>query len=95
MAADPEVLIIACCGFDIPRTRHDLPILVAQPGFRTLTCVRDQRVFLVDGNAYFSRPGPRLVESLEILAHALHPGIHPLPAGLRPAECLTASELGG
>ena len=77
------------------RTRQDLPILLAQPGFRTLACVRDERVYLFDVNAFFSRPGPRLVESLEILAHALHPAIHPLPAGLGPAERLTAAELGG
>ena len=95
VAADPEVLVIACCGFDISRTRQDLPILLAQPGFRTLACVRDERVYLFDGNASFSRPGPRLIESLEILAHALHPGLHPLPAGLGPAERLTAAELGG
>ena len=95
VAADPEVLVIACCGFDISRTRQDLPILLAQPGFRTLACVRNERVYLFDGNVSFSRPGPRLVESLEILAHALHPGLHPLPAGLGPAERLTAAELGG
>jgi iron complex transport system substrate-binding protein len=94
VAADPEVLVIACCGFDISRTRQDLPILLAQPGFSGLACTRDSRVFLVDGNAYFSRPGPRLVESLEILAHALHPTLHPLPVGLRPAERLSAAELG-
>lgn len=94
VAADPEVLVIACCGFDISRTRQDLPILLAQPGFSGLACVRDSRVFLVDGSAYFSRPGPRLVESLEILAHALHPALHPLPAGLMPAERLSAAELG-
>ena len=94
VAADPEVLVIACCGFDIPRIRQDLPILLAQPGFSGLACAREGRVFLVDGNAYFSRPGPRLVESLEILAHALHPALHPLPAGLRPAERLSAAELG-
>jgi iron complex transport system substrate-binding protein len=94
VAADPEVLVIACCGFDIPRIRQDLPILLAQPGFSGLACARDRRVFLVDGNAYFSRPGPRLVESLEILAHALDPALHPLPIGLRPAERLSAAELG-
>ena len=94
VAADPEVLVIACCGFDIARTRQDLPILLAQPGFSGLACARDSRVFLVDGNAYFSRPGPRLVETLEILAHALHPALHPLPAGLRAAERLSAAELG-
>jgi len=94
VAADPEVLVIACCGFGIPRTREDLPLLVAQPGFRELSCVRDERVYLIDGNAYFSRPGPRLVESLEILAHALHPRLHPLPGALEPAERLTAAALG-
>ncbi|RLS35041.1 MAG: cobalamin-binding protein [Planctomycetota bacterium] len=93
VVADPEVLVIACCGFDIPRSRQDLPMLAAQPGFRDLTCVRNQRLFLVDGNESFSRPGPRLVESLEILAQALHPGLHPLPVGIRPAERLTAAEL--
>ena len=43
-------------------------------------------MFLLDGKAYFSQPGPRLVDSLEILAHALHPDVHPLPPGLRAAE---------
>jgi iron complex transport system substrate-binding protein len=91
--ADPEVLCVACCGFDTERTRQDLPILAAYPGFDGLSCVRSGRVYLVDGNAYFSRPGPRLVDSLEILAHALHPYIHPLPAGLPPAHRLTTEEL--
>lgn len=95
VAADPEVMVIACCGFDLARTRLDLPILASRPGFGSLSCVRGRRVFLVDGNAFFSRPGPRLVDSLEILAHALHPGLHPLPAGLAPAERLTTAELGG
>lgn len=86
VAAKPEVMIVACCGFDIERTRQDLPILRAYPGWGTLPCVESGRVYLVDGAAYFSRPGPRLVDSLEILAHALHPGLHPLPSGLRAAE---------
>ena len=91
--ADPEVLFIACCGFNAERTRQDLPILAAYPGFDSLSCVRSGRVYLVDGNAYFSRPGPRLVDSLEILAHALHPHVHPLPSGLPAARRLTAEEL--
>lgn len=86
VAADPEVLLVACCGFDVDRTRQDLPILAGFPGFDRLSCVRSGRVYLTDGNAYFSRPGPRLVDSLEILAHALHPAVHPLPPGLRAAE---------
>lgn len=91
--ADPEVLVIACCGFSTARTRADLPILASYPGFNELACVRHAQVYLVDGNAYFSRPGPRLVDSLEILAHALHPDVHPLPRGLPPAHRLTPVEL--
>ena len=94
IAADPEVIVIACCGFDIERTRKDIPILSAYPGVQDLSCVRSGRVYLMDGNAYFSRPGPRLVDSLEILAHALHPTIHPLPVGLTSAEQISLAELG-
>ncbi len=90
-AADPDVLVIACCGFDVARTRQDVPILARQPGFDALAAVRAGRVYVTDGNAYFSRPGPRLVDSLEILAHALAPDVHPLPRGLSAAEAaLTA-----
>ena len=78
----PTILLIACCGFDVARTRRDLPILARQPGFEALAAVRAGRVYVTDGNAYFSRPGPRLVDSLEILAHAIAPDVHPLPAGL-------------
>jgi iron complex transport system substrate-binding protein len=85
-AADPEILLIACCGFDVARTRQDLPILARQPGFADLRSVRADRVYVTDGNAYFSRPGPRLVDSLEILAHAIDPSVHPLPAGVPAAE---------
>lgn len=86
MAAAPDVLVVACCGFDKERTRQDLPRLAFYPGFPELPAVRAGRVFLLDGNAYFSRPGPRLVDSLEILAHALHPDVHPLPPGMAGAE---------
>jgi iron complex transport system substrate-binding protein len=79
LRADPEVLFIACCGFNAERTQQDLPLLARNPGFKDLSCVRLGRVYLTDGNAFFSRPGPRLVDSLEILAHALHPNLHPAP----------------
>jgi iron complex transport system substrate-binding protein len=91
---DPEVLVIACCGFTTARTMVDIPILRRYPDFAQLACVRQQRVFVVDGNAYFSRPGPRLVDSLELLAHTLHPNLHPLPAHLSPARRLSPLELG-
>lgn len=80
---DPEYLVIACCGFDVERTMVDVPILMRYPGFMDLTCARQQRVYVVDGNSYFSRPGPRLVDSLELLAHLLHPDLHPLPPGIQ------------
>jgi iron complex transport system substrate-binding protein len=82
VAAAPEVMVIACCGFDVKRTQADLPILFNYPGWHDLPCVQSRRVYVVDGSAYFSRPGPRLVDSLEILANALHPTVHPLPPGL-------------
>jgi iron complex transport system substrate-binding protein len=89
LAAGPEVLVIACCGFTVERTMQDLPLLTTQPGFADLPAVREERVYVVDGSAYFSRPGPRLIDSLEILAHALEPFAHPLTAGVIPARRLT------
>ena len=85
VAADPEVLFVACCGFGVDRTLEDVPLLTSYPGWSSLRCVRSGEVYVVDGSAYFSRPGPRLVDSLEILAHTLHPAIHPLPSNLAPA----------
>ncbi len=73
-AADPEVLLIACCGHGVERTLEDLPLLEALPGWHRLRAVRTGRAFVADGSAYFSRPGPRLVDTLEIIATALHPG---------------------
>ena len=90
VSADPDVLFIACCGFDAERTRQDLPLLAARPGFDGLSCVRSGGVYWVDGSAYFNRPGPRLVDSLEILAHTLHPHVHPLPPGLPAAQRLAS-----
>ncbi len=69
----PEVLVISCCGFSAERAAEDLPILAALPGYYDLPCVRSERVHIVDGAAYFSRPGPRLVDSLELLARFIHP----------------------
>ncbi|MDB5344677.1 MAG: transporter substrate-binding protein [Schlesneria sp.] len=82
---DPEYLIVACCGFNVERTLLDIPLLKQYPGFADLTCVRQGNVFVIDGNSYFSRPGPRLVDSVELLAHTLHPDLHDLPSGLLPA----------
>jgi iron complex transport system substrate-binding protein len=71
----PEVIVIAPCGFSIAQTRRDLPRLAARPEWGALPAVRTDRVHLVDGNLYLNRPGPRLVEGAEILAHAIHPEV--------------------
>jgi len=70
---DPDILIAMPCGFDLARTRRELAALSTHPDWQRLRSVRENRVFVVDGNQYFNRPGPRLVESLEILAELLHP----------------------
>jgi iron complex transport system substrate-binding protein len=71
--ADPDVLVIAPCGFDLPRTLRELPRLTALPGFAELRCVRDGRVFAADGNIYFNRSSPSVFRSVEVLAEMLHP----------------------
>jgi iron complex transport system substrate-binding protein len=94
VAARPDVLFIACCGFSTERALVDLPGLRARPGWADIPAVQMGRVYVTDGNAYFSRSGPRLVDSLEMLAHALHPDAHPLPPGVPAARRLTRAELG-
>lgn len=73
-AADPDVIAVLPCGFDVPRSRAEMPALASQPRWRELSAVKNGRVYLTDGHQYFNRPGPRLVESAEILAEILHPG---------------------
>ena len=72
-AADPDVIAIMPCGFDIARSRSEMPALTSRPQWPQLSAVRHGNVFITDGNQYFNRPGPRVVESAEILAELLHP----------------------
>jgi iron complex transport system substrate-binding protein len=72
-AADPDVLAILPCGFTLEETRRDLHYLTERDGWNDLQAVRNGRVVLLDGNAYFNRPGPRLYRSIELLAEAIHP----------------------
>jgi len=72
-AAAPELLIIACCGQSAARAFRDWVRLRQQPEVEAIPAVQDGRVYLVDGRAYFNRPGPRIVDSLEILAEIVHP----------------------
>ncbi|NDJ62523.1 MAG: cobalamin-binding protein [Chloroflexi bacterium] len=72
-AADPDRIIVMPCGYDIETARANMAALTVLPGWESLRAVREGHVYLTDGNAYFNRPGPRLSESLEILAEILHP----------------------
>ncbi|MBT6290066.1 MAG: cobalamin-binding protein, partial [Rhodospirillaceae bacterium] len=65
-------ILILPCGYDIPRSRAEMAPLTSRPDWPELRAVRSGRVFIADGNQYFNRPGPRLAESLEILAELLH-----------------------
>jgi iron complex transport system substrate-binding protein len=71
--ADPDVLFVMPCGWDIAKSHQEMADLTSKPEWPQLKAVRQGRVYLTDGNQYFNRPGPRLVESLEILAEVLHP----------------------
>ena len=71
---DPDVIVAMPCGFDLPRTRREMAPLIHRPGWERLRAVRHGRVHLADGNAFFNRPGPRLVEATEMLAEAIQPG---------------------
>ena len=74
-AQDPEVICVMPCGFEIDRIKKELHLLEERPEWKNLRAVQARRVYLADGNAYFNRPGPRLIESLEILAELLHPTV--------------------
>jgi iron complex transport system substrate-binding protein len=73
LAADPDVLVLMPCGFQIPQTLRDLPALTGDPRWARLSAARTGEVYIADGHHFFNRPGPRLVESAEILAEILHP----------------------
>ncbi len=73
VAGNPDVILITPCGFDIRRTLEETHLLAQRAEWKNLKAVTAERVFVADGNQYFNRPGPRLVESLEILAEMLHP----------------------
>ena len=70
---NPDKIIIAPCGFTIEKTLKDMYFLENRKEWKTLKAVRNNEVYICDGNKYFNRPGPRLVDSLEILAEIFHP----------------------
>ncbi len=73
VSADPDVVLLLPCGFDLERTRRELEPLLGRAEFQALRARREGRVYLLDGNRHFNRPGPRIAESLEILLEVLHP----------------------
>jgi len=75
-AREPDILFVACCGFARDRALEDLRGVLDQEICRSLPAVKTGRVYVADGDAYFSRPGPRLLDGLEIMAHAFHPEVH-------------------
>jgi len=75
--ARPEIIVLALCGYDICRARRDYELLRRFPGFNSIPAVDSGQVYVVNASSYFARPGPRIVDSLEILAGILHPGEFP------------------
>lgn len=71
VAADPDVIVMMPCGYQIPQTLGDLAPLTGRAGWQALSAVRNGRVFVADGHHYFNRPGPRLVESARIIAEVI------------------------
>lgn len=72
---DPDIIFVSPCGFDIPRTIEEMHLLSDKPEWKSLKAVVAGKVVVADGNQYFNRPGPRLAESLEILAEIIHPNV--------------------
>jgi len=76
-AANADVIVVACCGFPVKRALEDIEHVTQTETWQALPAVANGNVFVADGRRFFSSPGPALIDALEMLAHALHPGIHP------------------
>ena len=73
-AKDPDVIIVMPCGYNISKTIQEMKVLIDHPQWESLNAVKQARVYITDGNQYFNRPGPRIIDSLEILMEILHEG---------------------
>lgn len=76
---NPEIIVLTCCGFELQRNAREASLLLKFEGANELDAVKSGRVIAADGSHYFARPGPRIVESLEILAHVIHPEVFAAP----------------
>lgn len=88
-AAQPEVLLLLPCGFHPDRTERERELLTGLPGWAELPAVRNGQVWVLDGPAYFNRPGPRVVRGVEVLAHVLHGVPAGEPVGAHEARPLS------
>jgi iron complex transport system substrate-binding protein len=75
----PEIMVLTCCGYKLPKVEQEARGLAQFERFYDMPAVKNNRVYATNGSDYFSRPGPRIVDSLEILAHLVHPEIFPAP----------------
>ncbi len=73
-SADPEIIIVMPCGYDMKKSVQEMGALLNIPGWKNLSAVKEGQIYIADGNQYFNRPGPRLIESLEILIEIIHSG---------------------
>lgn len=76
-ASDPDIIVVSPCGYDLDRTRVEMHWLIEHPEWARMRAVQSGQAYLVEGNQFMNRPGPRVVESLQILAEIFHPGIFP------------------
>ena len=88
VAANPDFIVIMPCGFDIARTKQELHLLTEHTSWPGLKAVQNGQIYLTDGHQYFNRPGPRIVESVEILAEILHgPNVNLVHEGAGWVRC--------
>jgi iron complex transport system substrate-binding protein len=71
--ADPDIMVVMPCGFHKQRTLKEMELLLGRPGFAALKAVKNNRIYIADGNQYFNRSGPRIVDSIELLAEIINP----------------------
>ena len=83
VASQPEVIVVMPCGYNLERTSKELTGMEIPDDWRDLPAIRERRIFAVEANSYFSRPGPRLAEGVSILAHIFHPQAFPRDATIQ------------
>jgi iron complex transport system substrate-binding protein len=73
----PEIIVLSPCGFDLKGVKAESHVLASYEGWDKIPAYKNSRIYAVNASAYFSRPGPRIVDGLELLAHIIHPEIFP------------------